>query len=138
MKRDIENELRAWFKEMIRKYKWLIVKFEWSRDRSVYLVSFSPEDQIAASESFNRDALAFADNMNDRYGDDAPLFTDEESLFQLSSDAEVLWNMTSTSETIYSADSSNALFRRSASYTTNVMTTGSACQPDGLYYAVAA
>ena len=36
--------------------------------------------------------MRFEDELNDRYGDDAPLFTDEEELFKLSDNAEIIEN----------------------------------------------
>lgn len=91
MKRDkIEEQLRLWFGKMLLKYTWLKIKFEYSEIEKCYMVSFSPSSKINVSEEFSKDALDFEDKMNLEYGDDAPLFCDEESLFKLSSNAEVL------------------------------------------------
>lgn len=90
MKEDIEKRLRAWFSQMTEKYAWLRIKFEFNESRGVYMVSFSPLNHIESSDDFNIDVMTFADEMNALYGNDAPLFTDEESLFVLSSDAEVI------------------------------------------------
>lgn len=99
----IEKDLRTWFDTMIKKYQWLNIKFEWSQDRGVFLVSFSPVEKIELSDEFNEDAMKFADELNFRYGNDAPLFTDEEALFQLSVDAESIGKKLFISETIYTA-----------------------------------
>ncbi|MBR6077633.1 MAG: hypothetical protein IKP63_04715 [Paludibacteraceae bacterium] len=88
MKEEILQKLRTWFDEMLAKYDWLTFKYEYSDRRHVYLVSYSPIDKIELSDEFNRDAMAFEDRMNYLYGDDAPLFCDEESLFTLSNQAE--------------------------------------------------
>lgn len=85
---QIEKDLRAWFVLMTNKYSWLKIKFEFSNDRGVWLVSFAPVDRIEVSDEFNLDAMVFANEMNEKYGTDAPLFTDEEELFSLSSFAE--------------------------------------------------
>lgn len=91
MKRDkIEKQLRLWFSQMLLKYTWLIIKYEYSDVEDCYLVSFSPEKELEQSDDFSKDALDFENRMNREYGDDAPLFCDEESLFKLSSSAEVL------------------------------------------------
>ena len=90
MKEDIEKRLRAGFSQMTEKYAWLRIKFEFNESRGVYMVSFSPLNHIESSDDFNIDVMTFADKMNALYGNDAPLFTDEESLFVLSSDAEVI------------------------------------------------
>ena len=90
MKEDIEKRLRAWFSQMTEKYAWLRIKFEFNESRGVFMVSFSPLSHIESSDEFNIDVMTFADDMNALYGNEAPLFTDEESLFALSSDAEVI------------------------------------------------
>lgn len=96
MNRDnIKNKLHTWFSRMIMKYSWLRIKFEYKEDRGVFLVSFSPVSQIELSEEFNREAMQFADEMNAIYGNEAPLFTDEEALFKLSDNAEVVGVCTS-------------------------------------------
>ena len=88
----IEQELRTWFDRMLAKYVWLSIKFEFNLTRQCFMVSFSPETIISQSKDFCEETLAFEDKLNDEYGDDAPLFCDEESLFKLSSNAEVLTN----------------------------------------------
>ena len=90
-KEIIETKLRTWFSQMTKKYSWLRIKFEFSEVRGVFMVSFSPVSLIEFSEQFNRDAMKFADEMNAEYGNEAPLFTDEEALFRLSNEAEVLY-----------------------------------------------
>jgi hypothetical protein len=89
-KEIIEKKLHTWFSQMTKKYVWLRIKFEFNEVRGVFMVSFSPIYQIEHSDEFNRDAMKFADEMNGEYGNEAPLFTDEESLFRLSAKAEVI------------------------------------------------
>ncbi len=90
MKEDIEKRLRAWFSQMTEKYAWLRIKFEFNESRGVFMVSFSPLSHIESSDEFNIDVMTFADDMNALYANEAPLFTDEESLFALSPNAEVI------------------------------------------------
>lgn len=52
-------------------------------------MSFSPVSQIELSEEFNREAMQFADEMNAIYGNEAPLFTDEEALFKISDNVHI-------------------------------------------------
>lgn len=89
-KNKIEQELRLWFTQMLDKFTWLQIKFEYNRMRDCFMVSFSPEPAVSQDEKFCTEALAFEDKMNEEYGDDAPLFCDNEELFKLSSNAEVL------------------------------------------------
>lgn len=92
--KEIEQKLRNWFKEMLAKYDWLSFKFEFDTKRQVYLVSFYPQSEIDENEEFCRDAMAFEDKVNYLYGQDAPLFCDEETLFSLSENAELISNNT--------------------------------------------
>lgn len=82
----IKSELYAWLSSMTMKYNWLQVKLEYKEDRGV---SFSPVSQIELSEEFNREAMQFADEMNAIYGNEAPLFTDEEALFKISDNVHI-------------------------------------------------
>ena len=86
----IEKQLRDWFNLMLLKYAWLIIKFEYNEMENCYMVSFSPSSELDKSIEFSKDALDFENKMNKKYGDDAPLFCDEESLFKLSNKAELL------------------------------------------------
>lgn len=90
IKDNIEKQLRSWLSEKIKKYTWLRIKFEFNESRGVFMVSFSPKSHIEHSDEFNIDAMQFADKMNAIYGNEAPLFTDEEYLFTLSPNAEVV------------------------------------------------
>ena len=90
MNRDnIKKKLHAWLSSMTMKYNWLQVKLEYKEDHGVFLVSFSPVSQIELSEEFNREAMQFADEMNAIYGNEAPLFTDEEALFKISDNVQI-------------------------------------------------
>ena len=87
---EIETKLRNWFEQMVDRYKWLNIKFEYSETRGIYLVSYSPVQKIEESDSFIKETMDFEDTMNSLYGDDSPLFCDEEKYFKLSSDAEII------------------------------------------------
>lgn len=84
----MEKMLRNWFQKMLERFIWLCIRFEYNKERGIYLISFSPSDKIDESEDFCKEALAFEDKMNALYGDDAPLFCDEERCFKLSEHAE--------------------------------------------------
>lgn len=87
---ELETKLRGWFKEMVNRYKWLNIKFEYSETRGVYLVSYSPVEKIEESDSFIKESMDFEDEMNLQYGDKSPLFCDEEKYFKVSSNAEII------------------------------------------------
>lgn len=86
---SVKSKLYSWLSSMTMKYSWLRIKFEYKEDRGVFLVSFSPVSQIELSEEFNREAMQFADEMNAIYGNEAPLFTDEEALFKISDNVQI-------------------------------------------------
>lgn len=87
---EIETKLRNWFEQMVDRYKWLNIKFEYSETRGIYLVSYSPIQKIEESNSFIKETMDFEDKMNFLYGDNSPLFCDEEKYFKLSSNAEII------------------------------------------------
>ena len=88
----IKEQLNTWFSQMLQKYTWLSIKFEYNDLEKCFMVSFSPKFIISQDEGFCKEALTFENEMNEVYGDYAPLFCDDEDLFTLSSDAELLSN----------------------------------------------
>ena len=79
--KEIETKLKNWFEDMVNRYTWLNIKFEYSETREIYLVSYSPIQKIEESDSFIKESMDFEDKMNFLYGDDSPLFCDEEKYF---------------------------------------------------------
>ncbi len=86
----MEQQIKDWAYQMVKRFNWLVVKYEYSEKFRTYLVSFSPMSMIDENDKFNLEAIAFNDKMVQLYGDDAPLFTDEEKLFKLTDGAEVI------------------------------------------------
>ena len=82
---EVERILRQYAEDLVSRYTWLTIRFEYSEKRSVYLVSYSPKCLISGN-----DTLINEDRMNDVYGDEAPLFCEDERLFKLSPEAEVV------------------------------------------------
>lgn len=98
MKKEIiKEQLNTWFSQMLQKYTWLSIKFEYNDLEKCFMVSFSPKFIISQDEGFCKEALTFENEMNKVYGDYAPLFCDDEDLFTLSSEAEFLSNQKATS-----------------------------------------
>ena len=89
-KRVMEKTIKEWAINMVRTYTWLTIKFEYSNKFGVILIDFVYPQQYGNDENFNRDALAFNDRMYEIYGDNAPLFTNNEKLFKLSDKAQVI------------------------------------------------
>lgn len=88
----LESVLREWGDAFTKKYEWLTVRFEFSKARGNYLVSFYPLSRIENDDKFNLEVMDFEDKLNQEYGLDAPLFCDEGSLFKLSPFAETYSN----------------------------------------------
>lgn len=86
----IEKQLVNWFDEMLQKYTWLNIKYEYNDIEKSFLVSFSPSILTKAAEDFSKDALEFENKMNEEYDIEAPLFCDDEELFELSPNATSL------------------------------------------------
>lgn len=86
----MKQQIKQWAEEMVSRFCWLTIKYEFSKKLGTYLISFSPSNKIDECDEFNVEALRFADKMNDEFGDDAPLFTDEENLFPLSGNAHIV------------------------------------------------
>ena len=88
--KNLEIVLRNWFEEMTNRYKWLIIKFEYNEKRGVYLISYEPTRKIKKSPCFIKESMDFEDKLSDVYGDEAPLFCDDEKYFKISTEAEVI------------------------------------------------
>ena len=89
-KQVMEKTIKEWAINMVRAYTWLTIKFEYSKKFGVILIDFVYPQQYGNDEDFHRDALAFNDRMCEIYGDNAPLFTNNEKLFKLSYKAQVI------------------------------------------------
>ena len=85
-----ERQLQNWFRRMVDMFPGLSFKYEYSGKRGVYLVSANVNTEDAHYEAYCAESMRFEDEMNERYMDSAPLFTDNEELFLLSQDALVV------------------------------------------------
>lgn len=84
---NIKQSLTSWCKAITSKFFCLKVRFEFNDDMKVYLVSLNT-NQVENLEELSREVLSFEGELVQLYGDDAPLFCDNEELFQLSDKAE--------------------------------------------------
>ena len=89
-KQVMEKTIKEWAINMVRTYTWLTIKFEYSERFRTILIDLVYLPQYGNDADFHRDALAFNDKMCKVYGDDAPLFTNNEKLFKLSDKAQVI------------------------------------------------
>ncbi len=86
-KTKIHSQLLSWFNEMTSKYEWLSFRYEYSTILGVYLVGYYPSFKVDECDEFCIDAMRFEDSMNAEYGDEAPLFGNEEECFRFSNKA---------------------------------------------------
>lgn len=89
MKEEICNKLNEWGSIITTRYPGLRIRYEFSETRRVFLVSFYTDD-VRDIDTFSVDAMAFEDEMEDMYGNESPLFCDNESLFRLSPEAQMI------------------------------------------------
>lgn len=75
--------LKEWFNIMLKKYEGLSFKYEYSEKRKVYLVSYNASDDLLDDDAFCCDIIDFENEMNNEWGIYAPLFCENESLFEL-------------------------------------------------------
>ena len=91
---EIENILNRWFTGFVRKYKKFSPQFryEYSRAKGVYLVSYDIQIDISSQEytSLAMDIMAFSDMLQIMYDSSSPLFTEKGELFSLSKGARVV------------------------------------------------
>lgn len=84
MNADIKNKLVTWFKDIVSEFPWLTIRYEFSEKLGVFLVGYYPSDKIDQCNEFCHKSMNFEDGMRLQYGDDAPLFGNEEDCFVLS------------------------------------------------------
>lgn len=82
-----KQQLLEWFEAMTAKYSWLSFRYEFSKKLGTFIVGFYPSDKVDSSDEFCMDAIKFEDQMSDLYGDEAPLFGNEEDCFMFSVNA---------------------------------------------------
>lgn len=87
MKDQIDNILTKWFDEMLKKYTDVSFKYEYNERRHVYLISYTINGDECQESSFFNDIMAFEDKIDLLFENDAPLFCENESLFELSDNA---------------------------------------------------
>lgn len=72
---------------MVDKYSWLTIRYELDKESGRFLVSFYPIEEIEKNDKFNIEVMEYEDSLYAKYGDYAPLFCDNENLFELSGNA---------------------------------------------------
>lgn len=91
-KRIIEQDLVRMLKLLTSEYPWLRAHYEYRAPRATFLVSYAPSNKIFSDDEVLLRMMELEDELIDKYGDDAPLFCEEERLFSLTSRATLIEN----------------------------------------------
>ncbi|MDE6718051.1 MAG: hypothetical protein K2J70_07655 [Muribaculaceae bacterium] len=89
-KQEIEDKLREELTNIVKAYPFLTYRFEFCEKRNKFLVSVSSNRYIGSDEDIWDVFLDSEQRFEDEFGMDAPLFTSDEHLFKLSSNAVVI------------------------------------------------
>ena len=84
---EIENDLRQQLESLLVTYPDATFRYAYDDNRKVFLVSDIVDPNSDDYEQYCEDVLRVEDELNDRYGFDAPLFTSNERSFKLPKDA---------------------------------------------------
>jgi hypothetical protein len=88
--REIERDLVDMLRKLTAEYPWLDARYEYSEPWDTLLVSYAPRNKIFGDGRTLLRMMELEDELRDKYGDDAPLFCEEERLFELSSKATLI------------------------------------------------
>lgn len=88
--RVMEQDLVDMLKELTSEFPWLSARYEYSEAWDTLLVSYTPRDKIFGDERAPSRMMMLEDELRDKYGEDAPLFCEEERLFKLSPEATLI------------------------------------------------
>ena len=89
-KRIIEQDLVRILKQLTNEYPWLSARYEYRDPWATFLVSYAPSDKMFSDNDVLLRMMELEDELIDKYGDDAPLFCEEERLFSLTSRATLI------------------------------------------------
>lgn len=89
MSNKILTTLESGLQELANKYPWLSIKYEYSQTRGVYLVTYI-FNEGADSSDFVQDTMVFENEISLLFGTNAPLFCDNQELFNLSENAIIV------------------------------------------------
>lgn len=88
--RTMERDLVEMIRKLTSEFPWLSVRYEYSEDWDTLLVSYAPRNKIFKDERILSRMMTLEDELRDKYGEDAPLFCEEEHLFKLSPEATLI------------------------------------------------
>ncbi len=88
----IEQDLVRMLKQLTTEFPWLSARYEYRKSWATFLVSYAPSCTMFSDDSILNRMMVLEDKLIDKYGDDAPLFCEEERLFSLTSGATLIEN----------------------------------------------
>lgn len=86
----ILSSLRDGISKICKEYSFVTFKIEYNVARDVCLCSYRSTNTGEDYERFCKSLLTLSDCLNDCYGVEAPLFTENQELFKMSDNAEII------------------------------------------------
>ncbi len=88
----MEQDLVSMLKQLTTEFPWLSARYEYRKSWATFLVSYAPSCTMFSDDNILNRMMVLEDKLIDKYGDDAPLFCEEERLFSLTSKATLIEN----------------------------------------------
>ena len=85
--RIIEQDLVRMLTQLTTEFPWLSARYEYRAPWATFLVSYVPSNKMFSDDDVLLRMMELENELIAKYGDDAPLFCEEENLFTLSTDA---------------------------------------------------
>ena len=86
----MEQDLVSMRKQLTIEFPWLSARYEYREPWDTFLVSYAPSNMMFGDDDVLGRMMELEDELIDKYGDDAPLFCEEERLFSLTSGATLI------------------------------------------------
>ena len=90
--RIIEEDLVCMLTQLTTEFPWLSARYEYRDPWGTFLVSYAPSKKMFSDNDVLLRMMELEDELIDKYGDDVPLFCEEERLFSLTSRATLIEN----------------------------------------------
>lgn len=88
--RIIEEDLVRMLTQLTTEFPWLSARYEYRDSWATFLVSYAPSDKMFSDDDVLLRMMELEEELIAKYGDDAPLFCEEERLFSLSPGATLI------------------------------------------------
>lgn len=91
MKIEMVREINAWSEMMVKKFNWLVVKYEFSERNRTYMINCIHPMEHDEDDDYNKELIDFYDHAVKKYGDMFyPLMTCNGELFETTDKATII------------------------------------------------